>query len=249
MSCKAVYLMAGDEPDNAIRKGLTEAGCTIELTRSITATTAALKAAREAGEATLLVAEVKAGGIALLALLEEQKIKLPGILILDHAGTDIHAVVKALKYGASDYLLASDPDLQREIRARILAERVSMPSYTPARRIGAPATGMVRAGTSTLTQMLGFDWDPAARVIYVGNSYLRLSSIESRLLDLFISKHNQVVSTEELIGVVFNRRQLDIKQGARLLRPHIMRLRNSLKRFPGMAHRIVNLRGTGYMFI
>ncbi len=250
MSCNVVYLMAGDQPDRAIEKGLTEAGCNIQLTRSIAATMAALQAMRDAGEAsTLLVAEVQAGGIPLLALLEEHRIEVGAILMFDQNGIDIHAVIKALKYGASDYLLASDPEFQREIRARILAERAAIRSPKQARRSEAPAMGAARAATSKLITMPGFHWDPAIHIIYTGSGYLRLSPIESRLFDLLLSKRNRTVMLEELIGAAFKRPDMDVNRGARLLRPHMMRLRNKLEQFPETAHRIINLRGSGYMFI
>lgn len=249
MSCNVVYLMAGDQPDRAIERGLTEAGCKIQLTRSIAATMAALRATRDARGATLLVAEVQAGGIPLLALLQEQRVDAPAILMFDRNGTDIRTVVKALQYGASDYLLASDPDFQREIRARTLAERAAMKSHKPARRPEPPAMNAARDASSTLITMPGFHWDPAIRIIYAGNGYLRLSPVEGRLFDLLLSKQNRTVLLEELIGAAFNQPGMDVRQGVKLLRPHMMRLRNKLAQFPETAHRIINLRGSGYMFI
>jgi DNA-binding response OmpR family regulator len=35
----------------------------------------------------------------------------------------------------------------------------------------------------------------------------------------------------------------------RLLRPHLVRLRNKLEKYPDLAHRIINVRGNGYMMI
>ncbi len=249
MSCNVVYLMADDQPDRAIEKGLSEAGCKIQLTRSIAATMAAIQATRDAGGATLLVAEIQAGGIPLLALLQEQRVDVPAILMFDQNGTDIHTVVKALKYGASDYLLASDPDFQREIRARILAERVAMQSRKQARRPEMPAMSTARAASSTLITMPGFHWDPAIHIIYVSSGYLRLSPVEGRMFDLLLNKHNRTVLLEELIAAAFNQPDMDVNQGVKLLRPHMMRLRNKLEQFPETAHRIINLRGSGYMFI
>lgn len=250
MSCNVVYLMAGNQPDPAIEQGLTEAGCNIQFTRSITATMATLQAVRDAGEAsTLLVAEIQAGGIPLLALLQEHRIEVTGILMFDQNGSDIHTVIKALKYGASDYLLASDPVFQRQIRARILAERVAMQAHKPARRAETSTAGPVRAGTSNLIAMPGFHWDPAIHVIYVGSGYLRLSPVEGRMFDLLLNRRNRTVLLEELIAAAFNRPDMSTSRGVKLLRPHMMRLRNKLKQFPELSHRIINLRGSGYMFI
>jgi DNA-binding response OmpR family regulator len=41
----------------------------------------------------------------------------------------------------------------------------------------------------------------------------------------------------------------DLEEGIKLLRPHIMRLRNKLERHPKLAHRVVNVRSNGYMFV
>lgn len=250
MSCNVVYLMAGDQPDQAIEKGLTEAGCAIRLTRSIADAMASLKAMRDAGETSLLVvAEIQAGGIPLLALLEEQRVEVSAILMFDRDGSDIHTVIRALKYGASDYLLGSDPDFQREIRARILAERAGAQPASPAREAETSAMSAAPGAASASSAELGFRWDPDIQFIFAGNSYLRLSPIESRLFDLLLSRRNSLVLLDELIAAAFNQPDMDVKKGVKLLRPHIMRLRGKLERFPETARRIVNLRGTGYMFI
>ena len=252
MSCNAVYLMAGDEPDSAIQKGLLEAGCNIQLTHSIAATMAAIQSTRDSGgngPTSLLVAEIQAGGIPLLALLQEQRVEVPAILLFDRNGSDIHTVVKALKYGASDYLLAIDPEFQREIRARILAERAAMQTKKPTRKSDTPTLTSSRPATSTLITLPGFHWDPAIHVIYIGSGYLRLSPVEGRMFDLLLTKRNRTVLLEELIATAFNQQSMDVNQGVKLLRPHMMRLRNKLEQYPELAHRIINLRGSGYMFI
>ncbi|MCS7059642.1 MAG: winged helix-turn-helix domain-containing protein [Anaerolineae bacterium] len=251
MASKAIYLMAGEKPDEAIEKGLIEAGCTIELLRSVSATIAAMQAAQEsdADHITLLVAEVQAGGIPLLALMQEQKIQVEGILVYDRDGTDIHTVIKALKYGASDYLLAGDPDFQRQIRARILAERAAVQPKESRRRSDEPTASDGRPAASILVAESGFRWDPAVHIVYSGNSYLRLSPIEGRLFDLLLTKRNRMVTMAELIAAAFKEQEIDFERGIKLLRPHMMRLRNKLQRFPELARRIVNLRGSGYMFV
>lgn len=250
MSFTAVYLMAGDQPDPAIERGLIEAGCAIQCTRSIPATIAALQAAHDSdGRPALLVAEVQAGGIALMALLQEQGVEPSAILVFDQSGSDIHTVVKALQYGASDYLLGRDADFQREIRARVLAERASMQSHKPARRREAAAPGSARSAGAGPLKAAGFQWDPATHIIMTGNGYLRLSPVEGRMFDLLLNRRNQIVPLEELIAAAFNRPGMDTSQGVKLLRPHMMRLRHKLERFPETSRRIVNLRGSGYMFI
>ena len=45
------------------------------------------------------------------------------------------------------------------------------------------------------------------------------------------------------------RLELCLEEGVRLLRPHLVRLRNKLEKYPDLAHRIINVRGNGYMMI
>jgi DNA-binding response OmpR family regulator len=249
MSRTAVYFVADGPPDPAIQKGITGAGCRIQRTRSIPETIDALKdgAVRDTSyPPALLVAEVQSGAIPLLALLQEQRIGAPPVILLDREGRDIHTVIRALKFDAADYLLADEPELQREIRARIIAER-AMLAQLPA---GSPvAAAEATPAGPTWKTFPGFRWDPALHVVYVNGAYIRLSPVEGRLFDLLASRRNRTVPMPELIAAALGSNGIDTRQGARLLRPHMMRLRNKLLQHPELAHRIVNMRGSGYMFV
>ena len=113
-----------------------------------------------------------------------------------------------------------------------MLERVALPKGTNA----------AEAGTD-------FQWDPEANVIYVQDKYIRLSPVEGRVFDLLLTQRNHTISMDELINHGLNRQDNNVEEGIKLLRPHMMRLRNKLERYPGLAHRIVNVRGNGYMFI
>ena len=263
----AVYFTDREKPDPAIHKGLMGAGCEISVVRNIADAIHALDTAgkAECGKAenngsgegdrapasrslAVLVAEVQAGAIPLLTLLSERRVPLPPVVLLDRSGDDIHTVIDALKHEVADYLLDSDTEFQREIRVRILAERAMLEKRKPHGN-GADDPAAAKTGSPNLVIMPDFHWDPNVQVIYVGGSYLRLSPVEGRVFDMLVSKHHCTVSLHELVARALNQDAADVQHGVRLLRPHMMRLRNKLEQHPELAHRIVNMRGSGYMFI
>lgn len=258
MVAETIYMMNGRGPDHAILKGLAEAGCEIRSTHGVAETMNALRAIASSpnvhsGQADLmLIAEVQAGAIPLLTLLRENGMSLPPTLLFDQDGTNIQAVIKALQLGVQDYVLASEPAAQRELRARILAERLCTRATRTVSNIkrSMPAMSAPPASMPPASAASGeFQWDPEACVIYVDDKYVRLSPVEGRVFDLLLSRRTRTVSMEELIAHGLSKPCDDLESGIKLLRPHMMRLRNKLERHPNLAHRIVNVRGTGYMFI
>jgi DNA-binding response OmpR family regulator len=269
MTKRAIYLTNGSGPDTAIEKGLQEAGCEVRCTHSIGETLQKLREevvnnpgkqpgksgggrfsskATGAGlcsESPILVANVGAGAIPLLTLLSEQGVDLPPTLIYDEDGNDIHNIIRALQLGVREYVLASDPEGQRQLSARVLAERVISQNVEEAVE-EAPASP---AALTTQAQPQDFEWDAIGRVIHVGDSYLRLSPVEGRIFDLLLSNRDRTVSIDELAEYVLSKADLKANAGARRLRPHVMRLRRKLERYPALANRIVNMRGTGYMLV
>ena len=270
MVAETIYMMNGRGPDPAIVKGLTEAGCQVHSTHGVVETLNMIRAkvspAGAPSTSVMLVAEVQAGAIPLLTLLQENGMLLPPTLLVDHDGNNIQAVIKALQLGVQDYVLASEPAPQRELRARVLAERLSTQAETWPRSgpksaltasttaATAPVASVTFAQTTTAyapvaVKTTDFQWDSESHVIYVGDKYVRLSPVEGRVFDMLVAKHNRTVSMEELIGDALKKPNTDLDSGIKLLRPHMMRLRNKLQRHPRLAHRIVNVRGTGYMFV
>jgi DNA-binding response OmpR family regulator len=252
MVAETIYMVNGRGPDHAIMKGLAEAGCEVRSTHGVVETMNMLRAMASSprmhsGQADLmLIAEVQAGAIPLLTLLRENGMSLPPTLLFDQEGTNIQAVIKALQLGVQDYVLASEPEPQRELRARILAERLCTRTR-PNHKIKHSAAA-VKAPQASVANG-DFQWDPEACVIYVDDKYVRLSPVEGRVFDLLLARRNRTVSMEELIAHGLSKRRDDLDSGIRLLRPHMMRLRNKLERHPELAHRIVNVRGSGYMFV
>ncbi len=260
MTAQIIYMMNGRGPDPAILKGLVEAGCEVRDTHSVAETFSSLRNiyARAGANNFMLVAEVQAGAIPLLTLLRETGVELPPTLLFDQDGNNLQPAIKALELGVKDYVLASEPALQRELRARVLAERMAtaerqnarqadapyQPPFAPIPMTAAPAPASARPAAD-----VEFQWDPEAHVIYIQNTYVRLSPVEGRLFDLLLTRHNHAVSAQELLEVGLNKFDGDVEEGIKLLRPHIMRLRNKLERHPKLAHRVVNVRGNGYMFV
>ena len=251
-----IYLATDKGPDAAIARGLDQADCDLVETHSVSEALDKIRASQNQTPAplTILVAEVQAGAIPLLILLHDLQATLPPTLIFDRSGDDIHAVVKALQLGVREYLLAADPELNRELSARLLAERAGAEQQPTAEITSAEEDEEIvhnDNGGSTLPAGLDnlFQWDPIGHVLHLGDSYVRLSPIEGRIFDLLLTNHNRTVPMEELVRHVLTNPNVDVESGVKQLRPHIVRLRRKLERYPVLSNRILNMRGAGYMFI
>lgn len=263
MSIHAIYLANGHEPDAAIQRGLAQAGCEVVHTRSISETLEQLPRAEggnlndERDTPTIVVAELQAGALALLSILRERARGLvpwpvlPPTLVFDREGRDIYAPVKALRLGAQEYLLASDPDIDREFSAQYLVERVmsersqrvsarQQPSQMPAARASARP-----ADATPVRQKI--EWEPVGRVIRVEGKYIHLSPIEARMFSLLLQNMGHTVTLQDFMRHALNKPDMPMRDAVQQLRPHMMRLRRKLAVQPDLASRIVNTRGTGYI--
>lgn len=266
----AIYLTTNNAADNAIEAGISAAGYAIQRVFSIPETMEAIKQVMTRPQDMawlLLAAEVQSGAIPLLMILREQAMDIPPTLLLDRLGNDIRVPVQALQLNVEDYILIADPEIQREARARVFAERVVMDVQLREAHEATFATHNSRynavsaAQTSPMTSPyatshtisasapMNFTWDPVAHIIMVGSSQLRLSPIQARIFDRLWSRRNTTVTMQELIESVLLKPGMDVDDGVRLLRPHLVRLRNKLETYPDLAHRIINVRGSGYMMI
>lgn len=248
MKQQVVYLSSGEGVDSAIAKGLNEAGFEMYHTRSISETLYAFGNGHK--NAAILVAEVQAGALPLLTLLKEQGRPSPTVLLFDRDGRDIHAPIQALQLGVREYLLASDTNVQRELRTRVLAENATRKIYTP-EPTAAPVEPKPEPAVEAIdnNEPLNFVWDSVAHIIHVGNEFVRLSPIEGRMFNMLVINRRVAVSMKDLIAKALLKPNMSTSEGIKLLRPHLVRLRNKLDSYPALAHRIVNMRGTGYMFV
>ena len=240
MTTKAIYLLAGQVADAAVLRGLRSAGCIVVQTGSIAQTISAVTTATK--ETTVLVADVQADAIPCLILLREYMGRLPATLLIDQEGTNISYPIKAMQLGVNEYMLASDPDLQRELGARLLAERnQAMPTRAE--------TTVFREEAVVGGADLPFEWDSAAYVIAYEGHYIRLSPAEGRLFGLLIANRGRTVAVRDLMRHALRKPNVELKLGLRQLRPHMMRLRRKLGAEPSLALRIVSTRGMGYMLV
>jgi DNA-binding response OmpR family regulator len=252
MTAQIIYMMNGRGADPAILKGLQATGCVVRESHSVADTLSQLRnpSAKAQHQSMLLVAEVQAGAISLLTLMREKGIEPPPTLLFDQEGDNLQPAIKALQLGVQDYVLASEPPIQRELRARLMAERI-LSAAMP----GVMDNPSVLAGANLPTQAEAthtnddFRWDPESHIIFVNDKYVRLSSVEGRVFDLLLTRRNHMVSMDELISHGLQRVYPVLDDGIKLLRPHMMRLRNKLERYNCLTHRIVNVRASGYMFI
>ena len=219
-------------------RGLKSAGLAVFATRNVADTVAALKNGHR--HAPMLVGEVQAGGIALLHMLHEQGAQPPATVLFDRTGDDIHAPIDALQMGVRDYLLATDPETQREMRVRMLAEQVM-----ECRVVEDDGSGL----NNSAHKDCGFCWNAVSHIVDTGSGSIRLSPIEGRMFDLLLTNRSKTVTVRQLLELALVKKGIQPEDGVKLVRPHMVRLRNRFDHFPGLAHRIVNMRGTGYMLV
>lgn len=130
----------------------------------------------------------------------------------DKNGDDIQAPINALECGVHDYLLASDTDMQRELQVRVLAERLLVPRSQTA----AATTGTTSA----------IKWDGVSSVIHTGKENMKLSQMEGRIFGLLLADHNRTASVVGLLEYALDHKSTKQEEGAKLLRPHLVRWRN-----------------------
>ena len=255
-----------NKPDEAIVRGLAAGGCSVQITSSIADTRTALanvgaklralrtlRKRRTYDPATpILVADIQSGALALLDILQEQKIELPPTMLVDCLGTDIQVPLRALHHGVKDYILPEDDASMREHRARQLVERtlsfIAKPKTLTPMVIRNGVMPSPRPGYLSSTDKL--QWDPVSLMIQINDEdYLRLSPMEGRTFDLLYRRRGATVSIEELIEITLSEKDSSPDKNIQLLRTHLARLRRRLADNPHFGYRIENMRGSGYTLI
>jgi DNA-binding response OmpR family regulator len=256
MARRAVYLTHASAPDPAIWRGLQDAGCEVIRTRDFEQTLTALSGSRN-GCPPLLVADVQAGAIALLALLRARGEPIPASMLLDHEGVDIHAPIKALEFNVRAYLLTSQPDFERHMMSRLVAEGQEIwnrsrgglspaqpsPSAQPEPAEEAPE----HAHTRKPIEPPGLEWDTDSHMIRAEGKHIHLSPVEGRIFDLLLLRFGRTVTSTELASFALGLAGMDAARAGRRLRPHMMRLRHKLASQPGIDIQVITARGVGYL--
>jgi len=256
MARRAVYLTHASTPDPAIWRGLQDAGCEVIRTRDFEQTLSALHGSRNACP-PLLVADVQAGAIALLALLRARGEPIPASMLLDHEGVDIHAPIKALEFNVRAYLLTSQPDFERHMMSRLVAEGQEIWSRTRAAHAPAqPAPPDRREPDDEHPEAQparkaieppALEWDTDSHMIRAEGKHIHLSPVEGRIFDLLLQRFGRTVASTELAAYALGMAGMDAAHAGRRLRPHMMRLRHKLASQPGIPMQVITARGIGYL--
>ncbi len=130
--------------------------------------------------------------------------------------------VDCLNLGADDFL--AKPIRAEEVTARLRAI---------IRRFAGCATDRMRAGDTEL--------DLKARSAWIAGEPLDLTRNEFRLLRLFVMRPDRFLSSEELLGQLYDRRQ---DRGTNSVEVQVARLRRKIGK-----DRIQTLRGVGYRLV
>jgi len=150
------------------------------------------------------------------------------IVMLTAKGDPFDRVV-GLELGADDYL--PKPFEPRELLARLRAV-LRRPHLG-----GEPASSGLRFGRLEI--------DPAARVVRVAGQERALTAYQFDLLLALAERAGRVLSREQLIEAV---KGATLEPFDRSIDVHIGRLRAAIEDDPKQPHRIITIRGAGYVF-
>jgi DNA-binding response OmpR family regulator len=149
--------------------------------------------------------------------------KIPVMMLT--ARSEEEDLVRALELGADDYL--TKPFSPRTLLARVKALL---------RRAGLEAGGTATAGPFTL--------DVEAHQLRVGEAAIvKLTRLETRLMQILIANAGNVVSTERLLTHVWGRRGSGDRQ---LLKQLVHRLRQKIETDPAAPRYLTTESGAGY---
>ncbi|MBI2910897.1 MAG: response regulator transcription factor [Chloroflexi bacterium] len=141
-------------------------------------------------------------------------------------------IIEALDAGAADYLTAVP---KRDEWQQLLT---GVQGKAPAASAPEPAGGVARI------RHLAVDFD--RREVSVGESSVKLTPTEFRLLATLVGSAGKVLSAGELARELYED-EIGPEDARKLLKDHLRRLRAKLKPLEGERPYIVNVRGFGYM--
>jgi DNA-binding response OmpR family regulator len=187
----------------------------------------ALEAAR-AGSPDLVILDVNMPRLSGFEVLERLRAfsSVPVLMLTVRADEDDQ--VRGLDLGADDYL--PKPFSPRALLARVRALL---------RRGGADRPGSLEAGPLRL--------DPLAQAVRIGDGApVRLTALESRLLQLLLASPDRPVTTETLSRSIWGLRGAGDRQ---LLKQLVHRLRRKIEPDPASPRYLVTVEGVGYTLL
>lgn len=178
----------------------------------------------------LEVALPQADGLLLMREICDQW-KLPTIILSARSGS--HDRILGLEFGADDYM--GKPYEPREVVARI---------HSVLRRASANRTDNL--DEEPLIRFNRWELSRSKRSLKTPDATeIQLSSSEYRLLDIFLTSPNRIISREQLGGIVRQNSALETPRGVDLL---VSRLRKKLNYGANEESMISTVRGAGYIF-
>jgi ActR/RegA family two-component response regulator len=250
---QAIYLAGDNGVDAAVERGLQQAGCRIyEATSTNEALTLLeYQAERRSNIDALvvLVADIAAGGLALVETMWNRGLRPPSSLLIDRSGADMGQALRAMRGGVREYLLPADDDAKREWRTRKFVEESARRMQS--RVSAAPMQQKSVRRVLDPDSILEMRWDADLHTIYLGDrGAVQLSPAEARTFEMLYRHRGRAVGIEELITASLTaERDRDPQREIQLLRTHLARLRRRLASHPGFGYRIENLRGAGYVML
>jgi DNA-binding response OmpR family regulator len=112
-----------------------------------------------------------------------------------------------------------------------------------------PTSSIPNPQTRVATSDLPFNWDAPRNVIHCGDTTITLSPTEGRIFDLLMRCRGITVSAEDIIRHALQDPGPSADASVERIRSHVMKLRRKLDANSCMANRIINVRGTGYIFM
>lgn len=172
----------------------------------------------------LLVLDVMMPGESGLQMMEElRRTSLIPVLMLTAMGAPEDRIA-GLESGADDYLAKPFEPRELDLRIRTILRRVPPP---------LPVSTEVRLGE--------YCFDLRREELRRGDSLVRLTAAETRLLKLLAVNAGVALSREELTG------QGGTNGGARTVDVQVMRLRRKIETDPKLPRYLQTVRGRGYM--
>lgn len=156
-------------------------------------------------------------------------------IIMLTARADATDRLTGLELGADDYMVKPFSPKELESRIRCILRRVEK---TCTKSIPMN-TGLIQVGSLLI--------DTNKRQVYKGDSRIRLTDLEFKLLELLVSRCGEAISRLEFLSKVWKYTP-DGFVDTRVVDVHMSRLRNKLQEHPSQPELIYTVRGTGYAF-